>query len=133
MNIKIKSLLKRFWLPLFLFVGCFIISAQQKLKKTDTDGRTGISEASNAEKGSNDVTPSRNSTNQPAHWLMAVDLGSSLVKTTNQKLDKAPGYVHLDLSDERTNFVYSVNTLSQVDSDLGRLSTLIGQKPSGTS
>ena len=90
-------------------------------------------ESAASEENSNGVTPIKGAPNHAAVWIVAVDLGSTFAKNSNQKTDKVSGYVHLDISNCTSGFGLAVNTLSQVDSKLGRLFTLVGEKPSGTS
>lgn len=127
------DLLKKSLLPLFLFAGCFIVSSEQKDLKPAYNCRAAITESATGEKKSNGVTPSKGSPTQTNVWLVAVDLGNTFAKSANHKTYKSSGYIHLNISNCNSGSGFAVNTLSQVNSDLGQLFTLVGEKPSGTS
>lgn len=133
LKLKYLNLLKKSLLPLFLFAGCFIVSAEEKDLKPAYNCGAAFTESATADKNSNGVTPSKGSPIQTNVWLVAVDLGSTLAKNSNQKYDKPSGFVPVDISNSTSSSGFAVNTLSQVNADLGRLFTLVGEKPSGTS
>lgn len=126
-----------------LFLMSYFLQARSAANSIDSFSNVGLADnssdsqienrKSHAGKNSDGVTPVSAPSNQTTVWLIAVDLVSSFGKNINQRNDKAPGFVRLASSDNQFLIVYSVNTLCQVDSELGHLFTLLGERPSGTS
>jgi len=132
-RIKKPAIWKNASIPLILFFCGFILSVNKKPEKIDPNGKAVISQGPQTEKDSKDVNPHSSSPNSTAVWLAAVDLGHSSVKQSHQKYEKTTGLARLCHSKYEFNFTNSENTIAQVDSDLGRQFTLLGEKPSGTS
>lgn len=132
-RIKKPAIGKNASIPFILFLCGFILSANEKPEKIEPNCKAVISQSPQAEKDSKDVNPHSSTPNCTAVWMVAVDLGHSSVKQTNQKYEKTNGLARLYHSKQEFNFTNSENTIAQVHSDLARQFTLLGEKPSGTS
>ncbi len=132
-RIKIKPVWGKAGVLFILFLCGFILSANEKAENIGPNCKAVISQSAQTENDSKDVTPNSSSPNTTAVWLMAVDLGHSSIKQANQKNDKSTGFARRCPSKQKFDFTNSENTLGQVNSNLGRRFTLLGEKPSGTS
>ena len=135
-KIDYKALLPVLILSAFLLI-CFTSENSSELVcSTDACGQLelkSLTDANNSEEGSRGMATNPASRTETSAWIMAASLTSS---TSNQsKRDSRRNSAFSSVSahkDQRSSFK-DKNTLSMVDSGLGRQFTLLGEKPSGTS
>lgn len=138
-----SSLIKGIFLAAILLVGNFYLSERrQSLEKSEVASgvllvhNSIIAENSGSNKTdgkANDVTGHNAPKNHAGVWLIAVDLVNSFGKSAYQRHYHSPNIADLVPKEFQESKSRSVQSVCQVSAELGRLFTLIGERPSGTS
>jgi len=135
-RIDYKALLPALILSAFLLI-CFTSENSSKpVHSADAYGQLelkSLTDANSGDEGSRGMATNPVSKTETTAWIMAASLTTS---TSNQSY--RDGRRNSDFSDisalkDQKRSCRDKNTLSIIDSDLGRQFTLLGEKPSGTS
>jgi len=135
-KIDYKALLPVLILSAFLLI-CFTSENSSELAcSADACGQLemkSLADANNNEEGSRGMATNPVSKTETTAWIMTASLTTSTSNQSYRDGRRTLDFSNISAHNDQKNHCQEKNTLSMVDSDLGRLFTLLGEKPSGTS
>ncbi|MCH9023934.1 MAG: hypothetical protein IH931_01250 [candidate division Zixibacteria bacterium] len=92
-----------------------------------------LTDANSGDEGSRGMATNPVSKTETTAWILAASLTTSTSNQSSRGSWRTSGFSNISAHKDRKSRCRDKNTLSMVDSDLGRQFTLLGEKPSGTS
>lgn len=135
-KIDYKALLPVLILSAFLLI-CFTSENSSELAcSADACGQLemkSLADANGVDEGSRGMATNPVSKTESTAWIMTASLTTSTSNQSHRESKRISAFSSISVHQDQRSSFRDKNTLSMVDSDLGRQFTLLGEKPSGTS
>ena len=135
-GIDYKALLPVLILSAFLLI-CFTSeNSSEPVCSADAYGQLelkSLTDANTVDEGSRGMATNPVSKTETTAWIIAASLTTTTSNQSYRDSRRNSEFSSISAHKDQKNRCTDKNTLSMVDSDLGRQFTLLGEKPSGTS
>lgn len=135
-RIDYKALLPALILSAFLLICLTSENSSEPVSSAEAYGQLelkSLTDANSADEGSRGMATNPVSKTETTAWIMAASLTTSTSNQSYRNSRRTSDFSNISAHKDQKRSCRDKNTLSKIDSDLGRQFTLLGEKPSGTS